>query len=328
MRTASSTTPSSSEAPATPLDPALERDISLLRASLQSALPAGSSPLLLSSSFLERCLRSKKLSVARAEGVVRRYAQFRQLPGWSTIHAESVAREARTAFNTVLPCTDACGRVVFTQRMSRLDLRLADAEPDKGPTTIEAYQRMAYYCLHRALHARGPHAGLALLIDFRGFGWGQIARMRWSDFRRGIAMVEQSFPARLDCIYVLHPPSWITRLLAVLRPFLRKSSLQKKLVLLYHEEELLAHIPRKHLPAEFGGLGQAEPWETTFDRWRFQEQQWQSAAQETGGGTGEARVPFDCLMLIAGEGELYRGGTGAGADAAPEGRGGEDCRGD
>jgi hypothetical protein len=312
MRTDCGTKHSPSEAPARPLEPELERDISRLRASLEHALPAGPSPLLLSASFLERCLRSKKMSPSRAETVVRRYAQFRQLPGWETINAAGVAREARTAFNTVLPCPDACGRVVLTQRMSRLDLRLGAAQPGERPTSIEAYQRMAYYLLHRALHARGSHTGLALLIDFRGFSWAQMCRMRWSDFRRGIAMVEQSFPAHLECVYVLHPPFWISRLLGLIRPFLHKSSLQKKLVLLRHEDELWVHIPRESVPAEFGGRGQAEPWEVAFNRWRAQEQQWQAASQEAGEASS-----FDCLILLAAEGEMLRNGEGA--DAPPAG---------
>jgi len=223
--------------------PELAADIAHLRSLLRDNLPPEFAPHLLNAVFLERCLRSKKLCRDKAEAVVRNYATFRRLQGWNTVSAAGVLREARTGFNTLLLCTDVGGRVVVTQRMARLDLRRRDPETGKRTTSIEVYQRMAYYLLHRALRRADPHAGMALLIDFRGFSWSQMTRMRLSDFRRGIAMVEDSFPAHLDCIYVLHPPDWISRLLLLLRPLLRRSSLSKKLVVLHREEDLFGHIP-------------------------------------------------------------------------------------
>jgi len=161
--------------------------------------------------------------------------------------------------------------------MARLDMRRRDPETGKSTTSIEANQRMAYYLLHRALRRADPHSGIALLLDFRGFNWSQMTRMRLSDFRRGIAMVEDSFPAHLDCIYMLHPPAWISRLLLLLRPLLRRLSLSKKLVVLHREEDLFEHIPAARLPVEFGGELQAEPWNETLDRWVQQEREWQDA---------------------------------------------------
>ena len=105
----------------------LEDNVAHLRTVLND-LPSESAPHLLQAAFLERCLRSKKLSRVKAEAVVRRYAKFRLLPGWETVNAAGVLREALTGFNTLLPCTDVGGRVVLTQRMARLDLRLSDGE--------------------------------------------------------------------------------------------------------------------------------------------------------------------------------------------------------
>mmetsp|Transcript_10150 Transcript_10150/g.14491 ORF Transcript_10150/g.14491 Transcript_10150/m.14491 type:complete len:183 (+) Transcript_10150:28-576(+) len=156
---------------------------------------------------------------------------------------------------------------------------------------------MAYYLLHRALFQKKASVGLALLIDFRGFNWSQLRRMRISDFRRGVAMVEESFPARLDCVYVLHPPTWIGRLLFILRPFLRKASMQKKLVLVEHEEDLLQYIPPENLPVEFGGHIPEAAWKETFKRWMQEEQQWGAAMKHLDNQT----TAFDCLNLIAAE---------------------------
>jgi len=276
--------------------PELAADIAHLRSLLTDDLPPEFAPHLLGAVFLERSLQSKKLCRDKAEAVVRNYAIFCQLQDWNTVNAAGVLREARTGFNTLLPCTDVGGRVVLTQRMAWLDLRRRDPETGKSTTSIEAYQRMAYYLLHRALRRADPHAGMALLIDFCGFSGSQVTRMRLSDFRRGIAMVEDSFPAHLDCIYVLHPPAWISRLLLLLRPLLRRSSLSKKLVVLHREEDLFEHISAARLPAEFGGELQAEPWDETLDRWVQQERAWQDAEAAKEGARGE----FDCLALVAG----------------------------
>ena len=66
----------------------------------------------------------------------------------------------------------------------------------------------------------------------------------------GMQMLQDCFPARLAVVYVLHPPTWLRRLMTILRPLLRRDTLQQKFVLLPSVSELHEHLPQAALPAE------------------------------------------------------------------------------
>ena len=58
------------------------------------------------------------------------------------------------------------------------------------------------------------------MLDFRGFSLAHLYAVRWEDIRRGVAMLQECFPARLSTIYVLHEPRWLLLLVRLLRPLL------------------------------------------------------------------------------------------------------------
>ena len=95
--------------------------------------------------------------------------------------------------------------------------------------SLEGLQRAGYYLLHRALQRRAAQErGIALVLDFKGFSLSQLYAVRWEDLRRGVAMLQECFPARLCSIYVLNEPRWLLLLVKLLRPLLSQDSMQQK----------------------------------------------------------------------------------------------------
>ncbi|KAL1511141.1 hypothetical protein AB1Y20_005960 [Prymnesium parvum] len=216
--------------------------------------------------FLRACLRAKKYEPAKAAALMQAYDAFRTAAGWPppSVSAAGVEAELRTGFNMLLPCVDVYGYTVYTQTMARLDLRLPHA-------SMERYQKMGYYLLHRGLRRRVAQThGVALLLDFAGFSFGHLLRrVRLSDLRRGIDMLQDCFPAHLECIYIAHAPSWLERLLSMIRNFLRKDTLKKKLIFLGNEG-LAAHFATERLPKELGGELEFD-WQAQVDEWLREE---------------------------------------------------------
>ena len=220
-------------------------------------------------SFLRACLRAKKWDVAKAALLAKEYAAFRQKVKWQDsaagpsdsggggVTAAAVETELRSGFNILLPSTDVHGNVVLTQQMSKLS---------KDGGALERHQRAGYYLLHRALQRSCAQTrGIALVLDFRGFSLATLRKMGTADFRRGVAMLQDCFPARLSVIYILHQPRWIMVLLAVLRPLLRKQTLQQKFVMLGSDYSALhEHIPAASLPFQLDAEGRlAFEWDAT-----------------------------------------------------------------
>lgn len=227
---------------------------------------AGVEDALQAAGFLRACLRAKKQDPVKAAALVQGYGSFRQKHGWipGSVSASDLRAELRTSFNMLLPYPDVYGQTVVTQSMSLLDLSL------RG-TSMERYQKCGYYLLHRALQEpRTQTCGIALLIDFQGFAFGSVLRhVRVSDLRRGVHMLQDCSPAHLNALYVLNPPRWIERLLGMLRPLLRRDTLQKKLFLL-GQGELSMHFDAAQLPTQLGG-SLAFDWRERVAEWEVEE---------------------------------------------------------
>lgn len=94
-----------------------------------------------------------------------------------------------------------------------------------------------------------------------------------ADFRRGVAMLQDCFPARLSVIYVLHEPRWLNMLVRLLRPLLRKPTLQQKFRLCGSDyAQLHEQLPAHALPAQLAcGGSLAFDWGAQLDAWQAEE---------------------------------------------------------
>ena len=224
----------------------------------------------LSNGFLRSCLRARWYDVDKASKVVQHYLAFRSRHASWLLPCHAAAsskRSSKTGFNELLPSQDAAGHVVITQRMGLLETG--------RPGVIERHQRAGYYLLHSALQREGAQTrGLALLLDFGGFRWSAFRQISYSDIQRGVGMLQDAMPARLSVIYVLHPPTWLTALVSLLTPLLRKDTLQQKFVLLDDASKLHKYMAPSSLPAGVDGWGGTAPreWSATVDGWIAEEE--------------------------------------------------------
>ena len=287
-----------------------------------------------------------------------------------TVCASALERELRSGFNLLLPGTDAYGHAVITQRMSLLAAALSPRNSPRGKgkgkgrkgggsggsgdegsggdessgsseegyggvdgaPNVESLQRAGYYLVHRTLQLEAAQTrGVALLLDFGQIRWSTFRRIGYADVRRGVRMLQDCFPLRLAVIYVLHPPSWISAVLSLLAPFLKRDSFQQKLFLLSsvagdEPTSLHAHIPPTALPAGVADWEGSLPldWDATVDAWMAEE-----AARERGETSSEGMAPaaasFDPADLLTMGEEHGEGGSSAGAGES-EGDGQVDMR--
>ena len=240
---------------------AAEKLVELRALLLQSGEPAVHT----TDAYLTCCLRAKKYAVPKASAVAINYARFRRRFRWDEVPlgAASVRAELCSGAHQLLPDADRHGHVVLTQRMRLLDWSSATA-------SLERYQQAGYYLLHRALQRPAAQTcGLALVLDFDGFGWSLFRRLRLSDLRRGVAMLQDCFPARLAVIYILHEPWWLPSLVRVLRPLLRADTLSQKFVLCgaRYGERLHGELAAECIPRGWAGGTREVEWEAQVDAW-------------------------------------------------------------
>jgi hypothetical protein len=235
-----------------------------LEAELAALLPRAAA----ARGFVRACLRAKRYQLDKAHTLACNYIAFRERVGWhvpGAVCAAAVAPALRSGFNTLLTARDRYGHVVLTQSMHRFD-------PANG--TLEAHQRSGYYLLHRALQRPGAQTnGIALLLDFRGFGIRLFSRFGRADVARGVAILQDCFPARVAVLYVLHEPRFLKSVFTLLRPFLKADSLSTKFVLVGSEHSrLYEHLPCEAVPeAILAGRPADDAWCALVDSWVAEE---------------------------------------------------------
>ena len=235
-----------------------------LEAELAALLPTAAA----ARGFVRACLRAKRYQLDKAQSLACNYIAFRERVGWhgpGAVCAAAVAPALRSGFNTLLTARDRYGHVVLTQSMHRFD-------PANG--TLEAHQRSGYYLLHRALQRPGAQTnGIALLLDFRGFGIRLFSRFGSADVARGVAILQDCFPARVAVLYVLHEPRFLKSVFTLLRPFLKADSLSTKFVLVGSEySRLYEHLPCEAVPEAILAGGPADDaWCALVDSWMAEE---------------------------------------------------------
>lgn len=217
--------------------------------------------------FLKACLRAKKYQVVKACQLAMQYSSFREKAGWNcpskAVTAKALERQLRSGFNMLLPGQDTHGHVLLTKSFEQLHFKNG---------TLESHQRSGYYLLHRAIQMEHAQKyGIALVLDFRGFGLRHFTHFTGPDVARGVNMLQDCFPARLAVIYVLHQPALLSAIVALFMPFVNKESLGQKFILCGSNYETLhEHVPKDQLPKTFGGTADCK-WDGTVDKWIAEE---------------------------------------------------------
>ncbi|XP_050313257.1 alpha-tocopherol transfer protein-like [Anthonomus grandis grandis] len=113
------------------------------------------------------------------------------------------------------------------------------------------------------LHKNGPQVGVQICIDMEGYVFGHLTRLSTSIIKKLLFYLQEAMPIRLKGIHFINPFPFIDKLLALMKPFMKKELLD---MLHVHNsiETFFEHVPIECLPKEYGG--QMDPIKVLHDQ--------------------------------------------------------------
>uniref|UniRef100_A0A7S3D3E7 CRAL-TRIO domain-containing protein n=1 Tax=Palpitomonas bilix TaxID=652834 RepID=A0A7S3D3E7_9EUKA len=210
-------------------------------------------------SFLLRYLRNKKFEVERAFAVVKKWAEFRRDHPeiYSNENYSMRALEAayRTGYMQVLPDPDKFGRAVVLIDVKKVDFHKMD---------FEAYVACGMYMLEVMLEdARRQVAGAVYIEDIGGLSFKNLMGLvRFMGKRKAMFQetMKDAIPIRIGGIYFMNQPWYLSFLLALIKPTLKKKMKDRFHVYGNSWDKLYERLmPKEHLPPNFGGTKELHP---------------------------------------------------------------------
>ncbi|XP_067635502.1 alpha-tocopherol transfer protein isoform X2 [Eurosta solidaginis] len=132
--------------------------------------------------------------------------------------------------------------------------RLIDFEPDKFNFTagIKVFFMMAD--LRFALtDEAGMSDGEVPIFDMAGYTLRHMTRTVFSSLRIYMKFVQDAHPVRLKAIHVLNCPSYLDKVLTVVKPFIKSDVFKLIHFHLPDADTPYQHFPRDMMPDEYGG---------------------------------------------------------------------------
>ncbi|XP_037935155.1 alpha-tocopherol transfer protein-like [Teleopsis dalmanni] len=91
------------------------------------------------------------------------------------------------------------------------------------------------------------------IVDISGYTMRHIYKVSISTMRMHMKFLQEAYPVRLRAMHIINCPSYLNKLIAVLKPFIREDVYK---LIHFHTtglDTLYEHVPRDMLPEEFGG---------------------------------------------------------------------------
>ncbi|XP_076253865.1 alpha-tocopherol transfer protein-like [Rhynchophorus ferrugineus] len=129
--------------------------------------------------------------------------------------------------------------------------RLIDCNPDKFNYSNQIRNFDMVEMLN--LHSEGPQEGLVIVFDMQGMVFGHLTRISIVMMKKLFYYLQEAMPIRLKGIHYINVVSFMDKLLAMMKPFMKKELLEMLFVHANSIESLYEHVPRDCLPAEYGG---------------------------------------------------------------------------
>ncbi|KYN39545.1 Alpha-tocopherol transfer protein-like protein [Trachymyrmex septentrionalis] len=211
---------------------------------------------------LERFLFNCKNSIERCKLILERYYTVRtSLPEFFAIR-DPLSQDIRDSFNIidwfVLPS--------LTEEGYRVTIfRLRDTNVEKF--SFQALAKRVLMILDTRLMEEFCLSNI-MIADLEGLSMAHFAKIAptQSIVRRAMLAIQDSMPFRLFSVHYLHAPSFITSLINVFYPLLKKKLTQKFHIFNGGAEELYVYINKDILPNEWGG--KAGTFQELNDAWQ------------------------------------------------------------
>ncbi|CEL92011.1 unnamed protein product [Vitrella brassicaformis CCMP3155] len=168
-------------------------------------LAAELEPLVLSDSFLRKCLMCRDWHQQEAATVARNFSRFRDSAGWPyrIECTEDVKAALLSGLHWILPTRDIDGRPMLVYNGKVLDSINARITPQQR-ISIESLQKMGCFLMELLTDDPACHQhGVALVFDVGGITLGLLRHFTLADIKRGVMMWKESFPCKLRRVYVL-----------------------------------------------------------------------------------------------------------------------------
>lgn len=92
------------------------------------------------------------------------------------------------------------------------------------------------------------------IFDMTGYSMKHVTRLTISTLRTYLKFLQLAFPVRIKAIHMINCPSYLDKLVSVVKPFISKEVFS---MMHFHTtglETLYDHVPKELLPVEYGGL--------------------------------------------------------------------------
>nr|XP_022907105.1 alpha-tocopherol transfer protein-like [Onthophagus taurus] len=128
--------------------------------------------------------------------------------------------------------------------------RLINTDVDKYsfPTQVKAFDMASMLMLH----LEGTHKGLIIVTDMQGATFAHLTKLNPLHLKKFFFYLQDCMPVRMKGLHFINIPSWIDKLMALIKPFMKKELLE---VLQLHSdlETLYKYVPQSCLPKDYGG---------------------------------------------------------------------------
>ncbi|XP_050502664.1 alpha-tocopherol transfer protein-like [Diabrotica virgifera virgifera] len=104
------------------------------------------------------------------------------------------------------------------------------------------------------LHEKGPFTGIHIIIDLKNVVFGHFIKLSTTAMavKNYLYILQEGLPVRLKHIHFINIVSFMDKILALIKPFMKKE-LQEKLRVHTDINSLYTYIPQDLLPVEYGG---------------------------------------------------------------------------
>ncbi|KFB39609.1 AGAP004200-PA-like protein [Anopheles sinensis] len=126
-------------------------------------------------------------------------------------------------------------------------------DPDTSKFSLSSIVTLAAMCIDVSLWEEGCINGSILIIDMNGIHLSHLPKLGIFTLKDLLYYVQECLPVRLKGLYLVNLVPFIDRIMAMIRPFMKKELLE--LFHLHTNIELMFNdIPQRLLPADYGGM--------------------------------------------------------------------------